>query len=237
MQQDHYSVLGVPREATAAEIKQAYRRLARRLHPDLPGSPADDSFHEVVAAYEVLSSPKRRLLYDRLGFRREAPRPAPAVPPIELTLEWYEGERGVSKPVTFEESVVCDACDGRGFERGITPGVCVACRGTGHLNRVTETDTLRYLEVRRCQACAGVGHDAMPVCSTCEGRGAAVQDRTLRVRVPPKVRDGDQLAVEGLEQRFLLRVGSRPRDSKLVLGIAALALLCALGLLVFLLAR
>jgi DnaJ domain len=237
MQQDHYSVLGVPHEATAAEIKQAYRRLARRLHPDVAERPADGSFQEVAAAYAVLSHPKRRLRYDKLGFRRRPARPAPAVPPLELELEWYEADRGVSKPVTFEESVVCDGCDGRGYERGITPGVCVACRGTGHRNRVTETDTLRYLEVSRCSACAGRGHDAMPACATCGGKGAMPETRAVQVRVPPKVKDGDQLAVEGIDQRFLLRVSARPRDSRLVLGVAAVALLCALGLLAFLLLR
>jgi molecular chaperone DnaJ len=241
-QQDHYAVLGVTREASDAEIKQAFRRLARRLHPDVARQPRegafhDGAFHEVVAAYQVLSHPRRRVLYDRLGLggrRRQAARPAPAIPPIELRLEWYEAERGASKPLEFEESVACDGCDARGFQRGVLPGVCVRCRGSGRLSTLTESETLRYLEVATCAACEGRGHEPFPACTTCAGTGGRLEMQTIRIRTPPGVRDGDQLRVEGIERRFLLRVGRRPRDSRLVLAAAAVALLGAIAMLLFL---
>ena len=239
-QQDHYAVLGVTREASDAEIKQAFRRLARRLHPDVAEQPRGEAFHEVVAAYDVLSHPRRRLLYDRLGIggrRRQAARPAPAVPPVELRLEWYEAERGASKPVELEESVACDGCDGRGSERGLVPGVCVRCRGAGRLSTLTESETLRYLEVARCSACDGRGHEPVPSCTTCGGTGGRLETQTIRVRTPPGVRDGDQLKVEGIDRRFLLRVGQRPRDSRLMLAVAAASLLGAVAMLLLLVLR
>jgi molecular chaperone DnaJ len=66
---DYYEVLGVPRSASADEIKRAYRRLAREHHPDAnPESPEDEArFKEVAQAYEVLSNPERRERYDRFG--------------------------------------------------------------------------------------------------------------------------------------------------------------------------
>src|SRR5918995_6595422 len=66
---DHYAILGVPREATADEIKRAYRELARRYHPDAnPENPeAVEHFKEVNRAYEVLSDPDRRQRYDMFG--------------------------------------------------------------------------------------------------------------------------------------------------------------------------
>ncbi len=67
-QRDYYELLGVPRAADDAEIKRAFRRLARTLHPDVSEAPdAEERFREVVEAYEVLSKPEARQLYDRYG--------------------------------------------------------------------------------------------------------------------------------------------------------------------------
>ena len=239
--QDYYEVLGVPRDATGAEIKRAFRALVRRLHPDVAVSePGDGRFHDVVSAYHVLSHPRKRSLYDRLGLRgrrRTAARPAPAVPPIELSLAWYEAERGVSRQVEFEEVVACTGCGGRGVPRGVAAAECVQCRGSGRLSKVTESQSVRLLEFRYCGACGGTGHAAAPSCLDCGGSGATRSSRTLRVRVPGGVRDGDLIQVDGVGRRFRLVVGDRPRDSSALLLLAGLALACALGLLLFLLLR
>src|SRR5437016_10099724 len=67
-ERDYYELLGLARGASEAEIKKAFRRLARELHPDVSEAPdAQERFREVVEAYEVLSKPETRELYDRYG--------------------------------------------------------------------------------------------------------------------------------------------------------------------------
>ncbi len=72
--QDHYKTLGIPRGADAEEIRKAYRKLARKFHPDLnPGDKsAEDRFKNVQAAYDILSDDKKRQVYDQYGFYSDA---------------------------------------------------------------------------------------------------------------------------------------------------------------------
>ena len=99
MARDPYTALGVPRGAASAEIKTAYRRRARSLHPDVNGSDPDaaEKFKELVAAYELLSDPLRRAAYDRdrdrpggtpWDFRRVRDRPARWQAPRQPLQDW-----------------------------------------------------------------------------------------------------------------------------------------------------
>src|SRR5271157_2208362 len=77
---DYYQTLGIKREASAEEIRKAYRKLARKHHPDLnPGDKvAEERFKEVQEAYDILKEPKKKKMYDQFGFYTESGMPAAA---------------------------------------------------------------------------------------------------------------------------------------------------------------
>ena len=79
MEKDYYRILGVDRKAGLVEIKKAYRKLARKYHPDLnPGDKsAEAKFKEIQEAYSVLSDPKKKSQYDQFGFAGDVPPAAP----------------------------------------------------------------------------------------------------------------------------------------------------------------
>ncbi len=154
MSQDLYDLLGVARDADADAIKKAYRRLARKLHPDVnPDPETQEKFKEVSRAYEVLSDPQKRAAYDRGG------------DPFGGA-----GAGGFGQGAGFSFTDIMDA-----FFGGGAPG---AAQGRGPRPRVRRgQDALIRLEVELAEAAFGVTRelkvDTAVLCHTCNGEGAA----------------------------------------------------------------
>ena len=162
MQQDCYSILGVPRTASPGEIRAAYRRLARLYHPDLnSGSEAEGRMQQINDAYATLSDPDRRRQYDlhgtvsdtapvntqrpsRSGPRRGAARPRQQVPQrgedleVCVLINSREVSKGARKSFIVERMETCPRCRGTGLEPEeiAIAGRCWRCVGEQRLGRV-----------------------------------------------------------------------------------------------------
>jgi DnaJ-class molecular chaperone len=194
---DFYELLGVPADAADAEIKTAYRRLAKILHPDRGATGDVDRFRRVQEAYETLSDPTRRRSYDAA---RAGVAPEDVVP-----LSWTAWTRGFEEPIPwYRENLRAS----RGRERH---------RGPVHLDIVmTEEEAMRGGEVvlevpsdAKCRRCDGAGFDFSGWCADCLGDGLVRTFEILRFRLPPGVETGDVVSARrpgGALVRALVRL-------------------------------
>lgn len=135
MRRDYYAVLGIAATCAPREIRQAYRRLARRYSPDVNfwDVAAQTLFTEIEEAYRVLSDPAARALYDRFGLagvRDEALGDGRRGDDVHIAVElgFAEVARGVALPVSVARFSPCTACRATGIHDG---SACGACAGRG----------------------------------------------------------------------------------------------------------
>jgi molecular chaperone DnaJ len=194
---DYYEVLGVQRNATKEELKKAYRRLARKYHPDVNNnSDADERFKEINEAYEVLSNDKTRAAYDRFGHAGVSNGGATGFGGFEgfgsvadIFEEFFGGgfgrrrRRGPRRgadlrydlAISFEEAVF-------GVEKEIElqrPEICPSCNGSGAepgTQPIACTSCNGSGEVRRVQQSILGSFVNVTTCPTCQGSGELIPE-------------------------------------------------------------
>ena len=244
VEKDYYAALGVPKDADGADIKKAYRKLARDLHPDTnPGGEA--RFKEVSEAYDVLSDPTKRREYDEArslfgagGFRGGggAAYPGGGVPGFDLgdlfaraggqaggfgdvlgglfgtgragagrgprrgqdveadvTLSFVDALRGATVPLRLTTTGPCSTCGGSGAAPGTVPQACGTCGGAG----VTSRSQGGFAFSEPCRTCRGSGQIIETPCPRCAGEGREVHGKTLNVRIPAGVAEGQKVRLAG----------------------------------------
>ena len=206
---DYYAILGVKRNATDKEIKQAYRRLARKYHPDVnPGDKAAEArFKEINEAYEVLSSPDNRKKYDEYGENwRYADQLAQARQQAGSRGNTWSGGvggfdlgdvggfgsifdnlfRGGRTGTTFRST---RTRRGEDVEYPIEVSLEEAYQGTA---RVIETQ-----KEETCPTCGGLGYYQGRPCANCGGLGFSVRPHRLEVRIHAGTKQGSRVRVAG----------------------------------------
>ena len=205
---DYYSILGVGRNAPEKEIKQAYRRLARKYHPDvnLGDKASEAKFKEVNEAYEVLSDPEKRKKYDQYGDQWQY---------AEQFTKAGQGTRGDFSTggahTTFDFGDLGDLGDIFG---GVFRGFGSGPQGTARRSakpRVLEYPveitleeayhgTKRVLQLQAeepCSVCGGSGRVGRARCSNCGGAGRLLRPKRIEVKIPPGVGDGSKVRIAG----------------------------------------
>ena len=214
---DYYEVLGVPKTATDEEIKKAYRKLAKKYHPDLnPGDKeAEAQFKAAGEAYEILGDKEKRAKYDQFGHaafdpsmgggaygggfggagRRNGPQRGSDIKTyMEITFE--EAAFGAEKEISVNKSVPCDACEGTGSKsRNVSS--CPACHGTGQVQVSQATPFGNFTNVRTCDKCRGTGKIINDPCGICGGNGRVRKAVKTKVKIPGGIDDGQAISLSG----------------------------------------
>ena len=223
---DYYDVLGVSRDAGDDEIKKVYRKLAMEHHPDRnPDNPkSEDRFKEAKEAYEILSDPNKRTAYDQQGHAGVDPSMGGGNPHgfssdtfgdvfgdifggqgtqsnvyrgadlrynMEITLE--QAARGTETKIRVPTMASCDSCHGSGAKQGSSPSTCPTCNGHGQVRMQQGFFSIQ----QTCPKCHGSGKFVSNPCGKCFGEGRTKQHKTLSVKIPAGVDDGDRIRLSG----------------------------------------
>ncbi len=221
---DHYEALGIDRSASPDEIKKAYRRLARELHPDVNSSPeASERFKLVTHAYDVLSDPQERQQYDlgpqptfgganfggfgdifetffggggrATGPRSRQERGQDALVRVEMDLD--EVIFGTKRDLEVNTAVLCTTCEGSCAQPGTSPIRCDICNGSGQIQRTVRSLLGNVVTSNPCGTCRGYGTTIPTPCVTCAGQGRVRAARTIPVDIPAGVDTGLRLQMPG----------------------------------------
>ena len=225
MAKEYYDLLGVSEDASQDEIKKAYRKKAKKYHPDSNSDEADEEkFKKINKAYDVLSDKDKRKKYDQYGKQgveghagrgqRQAASNFQDLfeeifggggsrrqsrgqdMKINTTISLGEAYNGVEKTVKVSRNSQCEACNGSGAEGGNTE-TCPECNGEGRVREVERSIFGRRQVVKECSRCSGRGEIPEKDCSDCGGEGVREVEETITFDIPAGVQDGQRLRLEG----------------------------------------
>ncbi len=205
---DYYQVLGIPRSASADDIKKAYRRLARQVHPDLHSgakkAEMEKKFKELNEAHEVLSDPDKRKKYDQYGAEWEQAEAFERARQQAGARGYSGGEPGGGFRGEDFSDIFENLFGGRGgAPRGFaSQGEDLETEAELTLREVLSGVTKRVslMEPVTCATCQGKRTIRGRQCQACLGSGSVLESKTIEVKIPAGVQDGTRVRVAGKGQ-------------------------------------
>lgn len=218
---EYYDTLGVSKTASTREIKKAYKKLAFKWHPDKNPDAKEESekmFKKILEAYEVLSDPEKRHIYDQLGkeglqnqgfvppnineiFKQFRSKPQHIVPPIrsviEVTLkELFEGKQFAQE---IERYTMCTSCDHTGYTDKMKH-TCTVCNGSKFITQIIQIGPGMIQQMRRpCHGCNGTGRNGdHSECGECSGKCVVLESYIVEGHIEPGMTDGNVIKIKNI---------------------------------------
>jgi DnaJ-class molecular chaperone len=225
VKRNYYVILGVSRSESPAGIHEAFRKLAKKYHPDMGGPEATETFQEIAQAYEILSDPEQRRTYDQT-LRQEEIFFRSTTPEQARRHEGYPSEPFVPQPMSIlhDFQTIRPSFDAL-FDRMLRNFTGIGMPKGERIEDLNIAVVLSPLEAARgavapigvpvfhiCSLCRGSGRDWLLPCMACAGQGTIEEETTVSVRIPPGVRDRTifEVPIEGLGvHNFFLRLHIR----------------------------
>uniref|UniRef100_A0A061S5K7 DnaJ homolog subfamily A member 2 n=1 Tax=Tetraselmis sp. GSL018 TaxID=582737 RepID=A0A061S5K7_9CHLO len=222
---EYYELLGVSQSASIEDLKKAYRKAAIKNHPDKGGDV--EKFKKISQAYEVLSDPEKRQIYDKYGEeglkegmgggggghdpfdifeqffggggrRSRGPRKTEDVAhALKLSLE--ELYCGTTKKMALGRNKLCDKCEGTGSKSGMSV-TCSSCQGNGIKVTIRQLGPGMIQQMQsQCDVCQGTGESIADSdrCSKCHGAKVIREREVLEVHVQPGASEGEKVVFHG----------------------------------------
>lgn len=218
-----YEICGVTKTATPDEIKKSYRKLAAKFHPDKPGGNSQ-KFQELQHAYDVLSDPDKKSIYDKYGEdglkegmtggegvdlmdllmnrggggqKKGKAKSKSLLYPLKVSLE--DAYCGNSKFIEISRYRICGSCKGSGSKDPNAETKCSGCKGNGRKTIIQRIPMGMVQQVVDCDECRGTGTKISDKdkCKTCKGQKAVQEKKALEVSLDKGVADGKRYTFQG----------------------------------------
>jgi molecular chaperone DnaJ len=208
--ENYYNILGVEETATQDEIKKAYRSLAKENHPDKGGD--EELFKKITAAYDVIGDDNKRREYDiqrknpfgnskfdqfsdmyemfNSQFRQQR-KPSRV---INLSVDVLKSFTNEKVSLNYKRKEKCDPCNGTGGDKK----VCETCKGEGVTWKQMGSGMFVQMVQTACDSCRGFGTIITNACYACHGSGTKDEVKSVEVKVPHGIDDGQMLRLSDM---------------------------------------
>lgn len=205
---NYYELLGIEKNATKEEIRNQYKKLAAKFHPDNKEEGNEDKFEEISNAYEVLSDPDKKKIYDKYGLeglntvgdqesqQGQKKKCKNRISFLHVTLEnIFEGSR-----INFEYSrkVICKGCEGTGTDNPAARKKCRICEGKGEKLVMQRVGIMIIQNSIECQDCDSTGWEKNEfICEDCNGSKLQFEKKSINIDIDKGSPDGHRFTFKG----------------------------------------